>query len=139
PVSHSRRRVHADSRLLSDLRYPMLAERMSPLEVRAGVSLAGVYGLRMLGLFVILPVFAVHAAQIRGGDNLTLVGFALGAYGLAQGILQIPFGMSSDRWGRKPVLYVGLLIFAAGSLLGVVAHDIYTAIAARSLQGAGAL
>src|SRR6185369_269130 len=117
----------------------MLAERMSPLEVRAGVSLAGVYGLRMLGLFVILPVFAVHAAQIRGGDNLTLVGFALGAYGLAQGILQIPFGMSSDRWGRKPVLYVGLLIFGAGSLLGVVAHDIYTAIAARALQGAGAI
>jgi len=117
----------------------MPAERMSPLEVRAGVSLAGVYGLRMLGLFVILPVFAVHAAQIRGGDNLTLVGFALGAYGLTQAILQIPFGMSSDRWGRKPVLYVGLLIFAAGSLLGVVAHDIYTAIAARALQGAGAI
>ena len=117
----------------------MPSERMSPLEVRAGVSLAGVYGLRMLGLFVILPVFVVHAGQIRGGDNLTLVGFALGAYGLAQGILQIPFGMSSDRWGRKPVLYVGLLIFAAGSLLGVVAHDIYTAIAARALQGAGAI
>ncbi|HEY7238659.1 MAG TPA: MFS transporter [Burkholderiales bacterium] len=112
---------------------------MSPLEVRAGVSLAGVYGLRMLGLFVILPVFAVHAAGIRGGEDLTLVGFALGAYGLAQGVLQIPFGMSSDRWGRKPVLYVGLLVFAAGSLLGVVAHDIYTAIAARALQGAGAI
>jgi MFS family permease len=117
----------------------MPEQRMSPLEVRAGLSLAGVYGLRMLGLFVILPVFAVHAAEIRGGDNLTLVGFALGAYGLAQGILQIPFGMSSDRWGRKPVLYVGLLIFGAGSLLGVVAHDIYTAIAARALQGAGAI
>jgi MFS family permease len=112
---------------------------MSALELRAGISLAGVYGLRMLGLFVILPVFVVHAAQIRGGDNLTLVGFALGAYGLAQGILQIPFGMSSDRWGRKPVLYVGLLIFAAGSFLGVAADDIYTAIAARTLQGAGAI
>ena len=117
----------------------MPEQRMSPLEVRAGLSLAGVYGLRMLGLFVILPVFAVHAAEIRGGDNLTLVGFALGAYGLAQGILQIPFGMCSDRWGRKPVLYAGLLIFGAGSLLGVVAHDIYTAIAARALQGAGAI
>jgi MFS family permease len=112
---------------------------MSPLELRAGISLAGVYGLRMLGLFIILPVFTVHAAQIRGGDNLELVGFALGAYGLAQGILQIPFGMSSDRWGRKPVLYVGLLIFAAGSFLGVAADDIYTAIAARTLQGAGAI
>jgi MFS family permease len=112
---------------------------MSPLELRAGISLAGVYGLRMLGLFVILPVFAVHAAHIRGGDDLTLVGIALGAYGLAQGILQIPFGMASDRWGRKPVLYVGLLIFAAGSFLGMAGDDIWTAIAARTLQGAGAI
>jgi len=117
----------------------MLAERMSPLEVRAGVSLAGVYGLRMLGLFVILPVFAVHAAGLRGGDDLSLVGVALGAYGLAQGILQIPFGMASDRWGRKPALYVGLAVFAAGSFLGLAAHDIWTAIAARTLQGAGAI
>jgi len=112
---------------------------MSPAELRAGASLASVFGLRMLGLFIILPVFAVHAAEIRGGDNLTLVGFALGAYGLAQGILQIPFGMASDRWGRKPMLYVGLLVFAAGSFLGVAAHDIWTAIAARALQGAGAI
>jgi len=112
---------------------------MSPEEVRAGASLAGVFGLRMLGLFFILPVFAVHAAGIRGGDNLTLVGIALGAYGLAQGILQIPFGLASDRWGRKPVLYAGLAIFAAGSFLGVIADDIWTAIAARVLQGAGAI
>lgn len=112
---------------------------MSPLEVRAGVSLAGVYGLRMLGLFVILPVFAVHAAGLRGGNDLSLVGVALGAYGLSQGFLQIPFGMASDRWGRKPALYVGLAVFAAGSFLGIAAHDIWTAIAARALQGAGAI
>jgi MFS family permease len=112
---------------------------MSREEIRAGASLASVYGLRMLGLFFILPVFAVHAAKIRGGDDLALVGIALGVYGLAQGILQIPFGMASDRWGRKPVLYVGLLIFAAGSFLGIVADDIWTAIAARTLQGAGAI
>jgi MFS family permease len=117
----------------------MSTERMSPLEVRAGVSLAGVYGLRMLGLFVILPVFAVHAAGLRGGDDLSLVGVALGAYGLAQGILQIPFGLASDRWGRKRALYVGLAVFAAGSFLGIAAHDIWTAIAARVLQGAGAI
>src|ERR1700741_5205624 len=117
----------------------MVPERMSAAELRAGVSLAGVFGLRMLGLFLILPVFAVHAPQLAGGDNLTLVGIALGAYGLAQGILQIPFGLASDRWGRKPVLYVGLAIFAAGSFLGVAAHDIWTAIAARTLQGAGAV
>ena len=117
----------------------MNAERMSPAEVRAGASLAGVFGLRMLGLFFILPVFAVHAPQMRGGDDLKLVGFALGAYGLAQGILQIPFGMASDRWGRKRVLYAGLLIFAAGSFLGATADDIWTAIAARIVQGAGAI
>src|SRR5437667_8816776 len=93
----------------------------------------------MLGLFFILPVFAVHAAKLKGGGDLALVGMALGAYGLSQGILQIPFGMASDRWGRKPVLYAGLLIFAAGSFLGVAADDIWTAIAARSLQGAGAI
>lgn len=117
----------------------MSADRMSREEIRAGASLAGVYGLRMLGLFFILPVFAVHAAGIRGGDDLTLVGLALGAYGLAQGILQIPFGMASDRWGRKPVLYAGLLVFAAGSFLGATADDIWTAISARVLQGAGAI
>jgi MFS family permease len=112
---------------------------MSRAEVRAGASLAGVFGLRMLGLFFILPVFAVHAPQLRGGDDLTLVGVALGAYGLSQGILQIPFGMASDRWGRKRILYAGLLVFAAGSFLGAVAGDIWTAIAARTLQGAGAI
>ena len=117
----------------------MNPERMSAAEVRAGASLAGVFGLRMLGLFFILPVFAVHAPSLTGGDNLTLVGLALGIYGLAQGILQIPFGMASDRWGRKPVLYWGLVIFAAGSFLGAAATDIWTAIAARTLQGAGAI
>src|SRR5688500_14641544 len=112
---------------------------MSPAELRAGASLAGVFGLRMLGLFLILPVFAVHAPQLAGGDDLTLVGVALGAYGLAQAILQIPFAMASDRWGRKPVIYIGLAIFAAGSLLAGSASDIWTAIAGRTLQGAGAI
>jgi len=112
---------------------------MTRVELRAGVSLAGVFGLRMLGLFFILPVLAVHAPAIEGGGNLTLVGLALGAYGLSQGVLQIPFGAASDRWGRKPVLYAGLLIFAAGSFLGCVADDIWTMIAARTLQGAGAI
>jgi len=116
-----------------------MTERMTSVELRAGVSLAGVFGLRMLGLFFILPVLAVHAANIRGGDDLTLVGLALGAYGLSQGILQIPFGMASDSWGRKPVLYAGLAVFAAGSFLGMIAHDIWTMIAARLLQGAGAI
>ena len=112
---------------------------MSPAELRAGASLAGVFGLRMLGLFLILPVFAVHAPQLSGGDNLTLVGIALGAYGLSQAILQIPFAMASDSWVRKPVIYVGLVVFAAGSFLAAAAGDIWTAIAGRTLQGAGAI
>ena len=112
---------------------------MSAAELRAGASLAGVFGLRMLGLFLILPVLAVHAPQLVGGENLALVGTALGIYGLAQGCLQIPFGMASDRWGRKPVLYAGLALFALGSFLGVGATDIWTVIAARALQGAGAI
>jgi len=112
---------------------------MSPQELRAGASLAGVFGLRMLGLFLILPVFAVHAPQLAGGDDLVLVGIALGAYGLVQAFLQIPFGMASDRWGRKPVIVAGLLIFAAGSFLAAGADDIWTAIAGRGLQGAGAI
>jgi MFS family permease len=112
---------------------------MNPTELRAGISLAGVYGLRMLGLFFILPVFAVHALTLEGGADLTLVGIAIGGYGLSQGLLQIPFGMASDRWGRKPLIYAGLLVFAAGSFLGVAATDIWTAIAARVLQGAGAI
>jgi MFS family permease len=117
----------------------MDSQRMSSQELRASVSLAGIFGLRMLGLFLILPVFAVHAPQMSGGDNLILVGVALGAYGLVQAFLQIPFGMASDRWGRKPVIVVGLVVFAAGSFLAAGAHDIWTAIIGRSLQGAGAI
>jgi MFS family permease len=117
----------------------MQSERMTRKELRAGASLSAVFGLRMLGLFFILPVFAVHAPQYAGGDDLILVGAALGAYGLTQAILQIPFGMASDRWGRKPVIYAGLLVFAAGSFLAASAQDIWTAIAGRALQGAGAI
>src|SRR5512147_579123 len=117
----------------------MPSERMSSQELRAGAALAGIFGLRMLGLFLILPVFAVHASKLSGGDNLTLVGAALGAYGLAQALLQVPFGMASDRLGRKPVIVAGLVIFALGSFLAASATDIWTAIAGRTLQGAGAI
>jgi MFS family permease len=117
----------------------MQPERMTRTEIRAGASLSALFGLRMLGLFFVLPVFAVHAPQYAGGGNVVLVGIALGTYGLTQAILQIPFGMASDRWGRKPVIYAGLVIFAAGGFLAASAHDIWTAIAGRSLQGAGAI
>ena len=112
---------------------------MSPVERRATIGLAGVYGLRMFGLFIILPVFAFYAEKLPGGDNYTLIGIALGAYGLTQALLQIPFGWLSDRIGRKPVIYLGLILFAAGSLIAATATDIYWVIAGRIIQGAGAI
>lgn len=116
-----------------------LQESMSPREFRASAGLAGIYGLRMLGLFVILPVFAIYAEHLPGGSDHTLIGIALGAYGLTQAILQIPFGWLSDRIGRKPVIYGGLLLFAAGSFIAAGASDIYTVILGRIIQGAGAI
>lgn len=112
---------------------------MSPQELRASIGLSGIFGLRMLGMFVILPVFAIYAEQLPGGNNLTLVGIAIGAYGLTQAILQIPFGWWSDRHGRKPVIYAGLLIFALGSFVAALGHHIYVVIFGRVLQGAGAI
>jgi len=115
------------------------SDRMSPQELRAAVSLSSIFGLRMLGMFVILPVFAFYAEGLPGGDNLTLVGVAIGVYGLTQAILQIPFGWWSDRYGRKPVIYVGLAIFAAGSFIAALGHHIWIVILGRLLQGAGAI
>lgn len=115
------------------------SEKMSPAELRATIGLAGVYGLRMFGLFIILPVFAFYAEELPGGNNYTLVGIALGAYGLTQAILQIPFGWLSDRIGRKTVIYIGLILFALGSLVAAFAIDIYWVILGRIIQGAGAI
>jgi MFS family permease len=112
---------------------------MSAAEIRASVALASIFALRMLGLFLILPVFAVHARGMPGGDNALLVGIALGIYGLTQGVLQIPMGAASDRFGRKQVIVAGLVVFALGSFLAAVADDIFWVIAGRALQGAGAI
>ncbi len=112
---------------------------MSPAERRAGVSLAAIFALRMLGLFLILPVFAVHARTIPGGNDAALVGLAIGAYGLTQACLQILFGMASDRYGRKPVILFGLALFVVGSIVAALATDIYTVIIGRILQGSGAI
>ena len=112
---------------------------MTPAERRTGGVLAAIFGLRMLGLFLVLPVFSVLARELPGGDDALLVGLALGAYGLTQACLQIPFGIASDRFGRKPVIVAGLLIFAAGSLVAAAAPDIHTMIVGRVLQGAGAI
>jgi MFS family permease len=113
--------------------------RMTGAELRASFTLAGVYGLRMLGMFVILPVFALYAEHLPGGDNHVLVGLALGGYGLTQALLQIPFGWLSDRWGRKPAIYAGLLLFALGSVTAALAPNIYVVILGRLIQGAGAI
>ena len=115
------------------------SEKMSAQELRASIGLSSIFGLRMLGMFAILPVFAIYAETLPGGDNLTLVGIALGAYGLTQAILQIPFGWWSDRYGRKPVIYVGLVIFAVGSFVAALGIHIYVVILGRVLQGAGAI
>jgi MFS family permease len=118
---------------------PARSGRMSPEELRAGLSLGALFALRMLGLFLILPVFAVHAPHLAGGDNLTLVGIALGAYGLTQAILQLPYGIAADRFGRKRVIVFGLVLFAAGSFIAAAATDIYVTILGRAIQGTGAI
>lgn len=112
---------------------------MTPQERRIGASLASIFALRMLGLFLILPVFAVYAKTLPGGDDRTLIGLALGAYGLTQAVLQIPFGIASDRFGRKPVIVFGLLLFAIGSFVAAWAPDMHWMIAGRVLQGTGAI
>ena len=117
----------------------LVASRMTALEIRASVSLASIFALRLLGLFLILPVFAVYAQSIPGGTDPTLVGLALGIYGLTQGLLQIPYGAASDRWGRKPVIATGLVVFAAGSFIAALATDIVWTIIGRAIQGAGAI
>ncbi|WP_188422337.1 MFS transporter [Oxalicibacterium solurbis] len=112
---------------------------MTRTEIRASTSLAGIFALRMLGLFLILPVFAVHAHSMPGGGSATLVGLAMGIYGLTQSFGQIPLGIASDRYGRKRVIVIGLILFALGSFVAAAATDIYWIIAGRALQGAGAI
>jgi MFS family permease len=111
---------------------------MTSLERRAVSALAGVFGLRMLGLFLILPVFALYAEKLEGNTAL-LTGLAIGVYGLTQAIFQIPFGLMSDKFGRKRVIAAGLLIFAIGSVVAAMADSITGVIIGRALQGAGAI
>lgn len=112
---------------------------MTRTELRASGSLASIFALRMLGLFLVLPVFALEARKYPGGDDPALIGLAMGIYGLTQGLLQIPFGMASDRLGRKRVIIFGLLIFALGSLVAGSADTLMGVLAGRALQGAGAV
>lgn len=111
---------------------------MNALEKRSVAALASVYAMRMLGLFMVMPVFVLLGSDLQGATP-ALIGFAIGAYGLSQALLQIPFGLLSDRVGRKRMIYIGLVLFAAGSVLAGISDSIYGVIAGRVLQGAGAI
>ena len=111
---------------------------LSSVERRAVAALSGIFSLRMLGLFMFLPVFSVHAHEYAGYTPL-LVGVAIGIYGLTQGMFQVPFGILSDRLGRRPVIAAGLVVFALGSVVAALADDIWGIVAGRALQGMGAV
>jgi len=112
---------------------------MTPVERQASFSLATIFALRMLGLFLILPVFAIEAHKLPGGDDPALIGLAMGLYGLTQALLQFPFGLASDRLGRKRVIIFGLLLFAVGSMLAAWAPSLTWLAIGRAVQGAGAI
>ncbi|MFP5307487.1 MAG: MFS transporter [Gammaproteobacteria bacterium] len=112
---------------------------MNALEWRAVFALGALYALRMIGMFMVLPVFALYAADLPEPAQGWQIGLAIGVYGLTQAILQVPMGMASDRFGRKPVIVTGMLIFAAGSWLAGSTQEIGWIIAGRALQGAGAV
>ncbi|MEQ1487841.1 MAG: MFS transporter [Methylotenera sp.] len=112
---------------------------MTPLEMRATTSLASIYGLRMFGMFSILPIFAIYASSFPEQPTPFMIGLAMGAYGLTQALFQLPFGMASDKFGRKPMIYLGLGIFAIGSMVAALAMNIEGVIIGRAIQGAGAV
>ena len=112
---------------------------MTRAEIKSSTALASIFALRMLGLFLILPVFAIHAKTLPGGDSAFLVGLAMGIYGLTQSFGQLPFGAASDKYGRKPVIIIGLILFALGSFIAAGADNILWVIIGRAIQGAGAI
>lgn len=112
--------------------------RMTPLERRATWGLGAVFSLRMLGMFMVLPVLTTYGMTLAGASEI-LIGIAIGIYGLTQAIFQIPFGLASDKIGRKPLIIGGLLIFAAGSMIAALSDSIWGIILGRALQGAGAI
>lgn len=116
-----------------------IPDKMTALEKRATFSLASIFALRMFGMFSILPVLALHVKDFPGGDRPLLIGLALGIDGLAQALLQIPFGLLSDRIGRKKVIYMGLALFALGSFIAAGGQDLTTIIFGRLVQGTGAM
>ncbi len=124
---------HNEARILSS------TFTMTPTERRASGWLASIYALRMLGLFLILPVFAIYGRELKGGQEAYLIGLAISIYGLTQAALQIAFGAASDRFGRKPVIVFGLIVFVIGSIVAAMADTIAGVIVGRAIQGAGAV
>ena len=114
-------------------------DRMSPNEVKVSSILASIYALRMLGIFLILPIFSIYAAELPSQPSIFQIGLALGIYGLTQAIFQIPFGIVSDVIGRKKVIYFGLVLFIVGSLCAGLTNNIELIILGRAIQGAGAI
>ena len=111
---------------------------LSGIEKKVAFSLASVFGLRMMGLFMIMPVFALYGQHLEGFSPLW-VGIAIGAYGLTQAVLQIPMGMLSDKYGRKPIILAGLVVFAIGSIVAAMSDHIYGVVLGRAIQGMGAI
>lgn len=116
----------------------MSVSGLNRIEKKAAFSLASVFGVRMLGLFMILPVFAIYGEQLAGYSPLWL-GIAIGAYGLTQALLQIPMGILSDKYGRKPVILAGLVVFLIGSIVAALSTSIYGVVLGRAIQGMGAI
>ena len=112
--------------------------KMTPGELRATWGLGTVFSLRMLGMFMVLPVLTTYGMALQGASE-ALIGLAIGIYGLAQAIFQIPFGLLSDRVGRKPLIVGGLLVFVLGSIIAALSHSIWGIILGRALQGSGAI
>ena len=131
--------LSSPSKLSADAGSAPPSTTMTPQERRSSASLAMIFAFRMLGLFLVLPVFSLEARKYPGGDDPALVGLAMGIYGLTQGFLQIPFGVASDRFGRKRVMVIGLVIFAAGGVMAALATNMTWLVAGRALQGAGAI
>jgi len=115
-----------------------ITSSMTLSEKRATWSLAGIYALRMLGLFMILPVLSLFAEQLEGSTP-ALIGLAMSIYGLPQVLLQIPFGLLSDRFGRKKMIIIGLVLFMTGSVIAALSTTIYGILVGRAFQGAGAV
>ena len=112
---------------------------MNPSELRSTLALAGIFGLRMLGLFLLLPVFSIHARGLPGGEHALWVGLALGIFNIVQACFYIPLGRLSDRIGRKPVVFWGLSLFVAGALICAAQDDLMWIAIGRGVMGAGAI